>query len=313
MQEIHTMQEKGTESIPEESRKDSTKIYFFVVAIAALLATNVYFYVKYKNTDDKVYELTEEKVSMEAEIDRIEAELDRMTDDNIELSAALKSARDSVRSTITTLRAELAKSNLTREQLGKAQQEINQLKQQVSSYVHEVQQLRNRNAQLISERDELKQEVSSSTDRLAELEAQHTDLVDMVKLASAIKVSSISINGVRQRSNDRENIETRARRVDKFRIDFTIADNPLAEIGDHDIYMRVIDPNGNLRTAKNYGFFEVDGKQMQYTYKTAIAFENDGAAYTINWADTRGFQKGTYTILLYANNAVMGQSSLVLK
>ena len=313
MQELHTMQEKGTEPAPEESRKDSTKIYFFVVAIAALLATNVYFYVKYKNTDDKVYELSEEKVSMEAEIDRIEAELDRLTDDNIELSAALQRAQDSVRSTISTLRAELARSNLTREQLGKAQQEINQLKQQVSGYVHEVQQLRSRNAQLISERDQLKEEVSSSSDRVAELEAQQTDLVDMVKIASAIKVSNMSINGVRQRSNDRENVETRARRVDEFQIDFTIADNPLAEVGDHDIYVRVIDPNGNLRTTDDYGFFEVDGKQMQYTYKTTIAFENDGAAYTINWTDTRGFQRGTYTILLYADNAVMGQSSLVLK
>lgn len=313
MQEIRTMQENGTEPVPEESRKDSTKIYFFVVAIAALLATNVYFYVKYKSTDDKVYELTEEKVSMEAEIDRIEAELDRLIDDNVELSAALKSAQDSVRSTIATLRSELAKSNLTREQLGKAQQEINQLKQQVSSYMHEVELLRDRNARLISERDELKEEVSTSSDRLAELEAQHTDLVGIVKLASAIKVSSISINGIRQRSSDRESMEARARRVDNLRIDFTLVDNPLAEIGDHDVYMRVIDPNGNLRTAEDYGLFEVDGRQMQYTYKTTIGFKNDGAAYTVEWADTRGFQKGTYTILLYADNAVMGQSSVVLK
>src|SRR3546814_18172576 len=73
-------------------------------ALPILLATNVYFYVKYKSTDDKVYELTEEKVSMEAEIDSIEAELDRLIDDNVKLSAALKSAQDSVRSTIATLR-----------------------------------------------------------------------------------------------------------------------------------------------------------------------------------------------------------------
>lgn len=313
MQELHTMQDQEAGAVQEESRKDSTKIYFFVVAILALLATNVYFYVKYKSTDDKVYELTEEKVSMEAEIDRIEAELDRMSNNNVELSAALQLAQDSVRSTISTLRSELAQSSLTREQLGKAQQEINQLKQQVSGYIQEVQLLRNHNAQLINERDQLQEEVESSSDRVAELEAQQTDLVDMVKVASAIKVSNISINGVRQRSSNRESIETRARRVDKFRIDFTIADNPLAEIGNHQIYVRVIDPSGNLRTTDDYGLFEVDGKQMQYTYKTTIDFANDGAAYTIDWADTRGFQKGTYTIVLYADNAVMGRNSLVLR
>ncbi|WP_353128850.1 hypothetical protein [Parapedobacter pyrenivorans] len=311
-EEIHTMQETGTESNPEEIRRDSTKIYFFVVAIAALLATNVYFYIKYKNTGDKVYELTNEKVNMQAEIDRIEAELDRLTGENVELSASLKTAQDSVRSTITALRSELAQNNITKEQLASAKQEINELKQQVASYLTNVENLRNENAQLTSERDDLKEEISTSSERVTELEEQNTDLVGKIRLASALKVSNISINGVRERNGDKQSIETRARRVDKFKIDFTITDNPLAEVGMHDVYLRVIDPNGNLRTTDN-GLFEVEGNQIQYTYKTAIGFQNDGASYAIEWTDTKGFQKGTYTILLYADNSVMGQSSIVLK
>ncbi len=312
MQETHTMQETGTESKPAEIRKDSTKIYFFVVAIVGLLATNVYFYIKYKNTGDKVYELTDEKVNMQAEIDRIEAELDRLTEANVELDASLKASQDSVRSTISTLRFQLAQNNLTREQLAEARQEIGQLKEQVSQYRSEVEHLRGQNEQLLSERDELKQEVSSSSDRVAMLEEENMDLTDKVRLASALKISSLSISGVRERSNERENTDTRARRIDKLRIDFTIADNPLAELGMHDIYMRVIDPNGNLRTV-DYGLFEVDGNPIQYTYKTAIDFANDGATYSIEWKDSKAFQKGTYTILLYIDGAVMGQGSVVLK
>ncbi|MBK1439760.1 hypothetical protein JHJ32_07180 [Parapedobacter sp. ISTM3] len=312
MQEIHTMQETGMESKPGEIRKDSTKIYFFVVAILALLATNVYFYIKYKNTGDRVYELTDERISMQAEIDRIEAELDRLTDENLTLSTSLKAAQDSVRTTIAALRNQLTQNNLTREQLVSAQHEINQLKQQVSKYVTEVENLRVQNEQLRSERDELKQEISSSSDRVAALEEENTDLTNKVRLASTLKVSNISINGVRERSNNKQSVETRARRIDKFQIHFTIADNPLAQVGMHDVYLRVIDPNGNLRTTDN-GLFEVDGNQIQYTYKTAINFVNDGADYVIEWTDTKGFQKGTYTILLYADNTVMGQSSVVLK
>lgn len=313
MQELYTMQETGgVESKPEEMRKDSTKIYFFVVAIVALLATNVYFYIKYKNTGDRVFELTSERVSMQAEVDRIEAALDRLNDERIELSTALKAARDSAHTTITELRAQLAQQHLTREQLTNARQEISQLKQQVSKYLTDVENLRDQNAQLISEREALKQEVSTSSGRVAVLEEENTDLTGKLKLASALKVSNMSISGVRERSNDRESVETRARRVDKLRIDFTIADNQLAEQGLHDIYIRVIDANGNLRTTDN-GLFEVEGNQIQYTYKTAIDFVNDGASYTIEWKDTRDFQKGTYTILLYADSAVMGQSSVVLK
>lgn len=312
MQEIHTMQETGTESKPEEIRKDSTKIYFFVVAILALLATNVYFYVKYKNTGDQVYELTGEKVNMQAEIDRIEAEMDRLTEENMEVNAALKASQDSVRTAIASLRHQLEQNNLSREQLAEARQEISQLKQQVSQYKDEIEHLKNQNDRLRSERDELKQEVSSSSDRVAALEELNTDLADKVKLASALKISNITVNGVRERGGDKERIETRARRADKLEITFTIADNPLAEQGVHDVYLRVIDPSGNLRTS-DYGLFDVNGNQIQYTYKTAIEFVNDGASYTIDWKDTRAFQKGTYTILLYANNAMMGQGSVVLK
>lgn len=312
MQETHTMQETGIESKPEEIRKDSTKIYFFVVAIVALLATNVYFYVKYKNTGDQVYELTGEKVNMQAEIDRIEAEMDRLADENIDINAALKASQDSVRATIASLRQQLEQNQLTQEQLAKARQEINELKQWVSEYKEEVEQLKDQNTSLKSERDELKREVSSSSDRVAELEEINTDLADKVKLASALKISNILINGIKERGDDKESIETRARRADKLKITFAVVDNPLAEKGMHDVYLRVIDPNGNLRTA-DYGLFEVNGNQIQYTYKTAIEFVNDGASYTIDWKDTRAFQKGTYTILLYAGNAMMGQGSVVLK
>lgn len=312
MQEIQTMRETGKSSKPDEVRRDSTKIYFFVVAILALLATNVYFYIKYKNTGDKVYELTGEKVSMQAEIDRIEAELDRLAEDNLELTTSLKAARDSARATILELREQLAKNNLTQQQLTETQQEINQLKQRVSNYTAEIGQLRDQNEKLVGEREALKSEISSSSERLAVLEEENTDLSDKVKLASILKISSIAINGIRERSNNRERVEARARRVDRLKVDFTIADNPLAQTGMHGVYVRVIDPNGNLRTTGN-DLFEVNGNQLQYTEKTSIEFLNDGATYTIHWRDQKGFQRGTYTILLYTDNAVLGQSSVVLK
>src|SRR5690606_31430094 len=200
MQETHTMQETGSESKPEEIRKDSTKVYFFVVAIVAFLATNVYFYVKYKNTGDQVYELTGEKVNMQAEIDRIEAEMDRLTDETIEINAALKASQDSVRSTISSLRHQLEQNDLSQEQLAEARQEINQLKQQVSQHKTEIERLKSQNDRLRSERDELRREVSSSSDRAEALEELNTDLADKVKLASALKISNILVNGVRERS-----------------------------------------------------------------------------------------------------------------
>src|SRR5690606_23260435 len=127
MQETETMREMEVESRPEENKKDATKVYFFLVAIAALLVTNAYFYIKYKNSGDVLYELTTGKVNMEAEIDRVEAELNRLSVENVELTEALKAAQDSVRTGITKLREQIAQRDLTKEQLALAQAELNRL------------------------------------------------------------------------------------------------------------------------------------------------------------------------------------------
>src|SRR5690606_22097105 len=68
---LYAMQEYQ-QTPAEPSRKDNSRIYFFVIAIVALLATNVYFYVKYKTSDERVAVLSDEKSRLEAEIDRQE-------------------------------------------------------------------------------------------------------------------------------------------------------------------------------------------------------------------------------------------------
>lgn len=307
------MQVSSNETPNEHVRRDSTKIYFFIIAIVALLATNVYFYVKYKNSGNQVYELTNEKVNMQAEVDRIEIELERLSADNLTLSGALSTSRDSVRTMISELRKRLDQHNISQNELTEARRQILELRNEVSRYAVEVDVLRKENVTLALAKDSLEKEVASGSVRVEALEEENSNLSSKVKLASAIKVSSLNILGIRERSKGREEPDARAARVDKFRIHFTVADNPIAEKGMREIYIRVIDPNGNLRTPGGNDFFTVDGNTIQYTDKTAIEFSNDGKAYSVDWRDSKPLQKGTYTILLYADNAVMGRSSIILK
>ena len=44
-----------------------------------------------------------------------------------------------------------------------------------------------------------------------------------------------------------------------------------------------------------------------------INFTNNGEEYQLLWSDNHKFKKGAYTVLLYADNAIMGRSSVVLK
>lgn len=307
------MPESGYESRVQTVRRDSTKIYFFVVAIAALVATNIYFYAKYKTSNEQVSEIIYEKIGLQAEVDRIEIELNRLDLTNLELNSTLQSSRDSAQQVITELREKLNIQGITQEELDQARQQIDDLRSEVYRYAGELEVLQSENTRLIAEQDRLHQTIQDVEIRAEALEEENVAMSEQLRVASVLKVSNMNIVGVRERSRGREEPEVRTRRVDRLDINFTIADNPLAELGMVDVYLRIIDPNGNLRTPEGNQFFEAGSNRLQYTYKTTIEFSNDGKLYNLEWRDDRPFQKGTYTVLIYSDEGPMGRSSIVLR
>ncbi len=91
---------------PEQApKKDSNKIYFLIVVIAALLGTNVYMALRDKKANERIVTITDEKSRMEVEIDKIEAELDKANNSNLQLTASMQEEQDLARQKISELRS----------------------------------------------------------------------------------------------------------------------------------------------------------------------------------------------------------------
>jgi len=301
------------ENQEQPTRKDSNKIYFLIAVILALLGTNTYLFFKDKKANDRIVTISDEKTRMQTEIDKIEAELDNASSMNIKLSEEMKTEQETARKQIEKLRTALRQGQLTQGQLAKAQEDIKQLKYFVSKYSSDIEALKKLNANLTTERDELKSTVDSVSFKASDLEKQNEDLSTKVKAAAALKTGNISILALNVKNSGKENTVTRANTTDKLRINFSIVNNPLGAMGLHNIFLRVVDPSGNLIISANGGMFNSDEEELQYTYKTAIEFANDGRTYTIDWANNGNFQKGNYTVILYSDGYSMGKGSLALK
>lgn len=304
------MENTASEQAP---KKDSNKIYFLIVVIVALLGTNAYLFFRDKKANERIVTITDEKSRMEVEIDKIEAELDKATNANIQLTASMQEEQDLARQKISELREQLQKGQLTQSQLAKAREDVKQLKYFVNKYTADIEQLKKENKALSLERDSLKTTVGNVTAKATELEQKNTELSSKVQAASALKVASIGITPLRIRSSGKETDVNRASTAKKLRVSFTTAENPIASKGMHDIYIRIIDPSGNLIVSDNSSLFIADGEELQYTYKTAIEFANDGKVYNIDWTNPYSFSKGNYTVVLYADGYTMGKSSINLK
>ncbi|WP_342646398.1 hypothetical protein [Mucilaginibacter sp. CSA2-8R] len=298
----------------QNSKKNSNVIYFLIVVVVALLGTDVYLYLQKKKDVAKiVYQSEDEKHRLQTELDSLEAQIEQVNTGKAKLSAEMQARTDSLQSKIVVLKRALAKGQLTVSELKKAQEDIKQLRYFVTKYTADIEELRQQNESLTTERDTLKHQVATVSQKATTLEQQNQELSGKVKVASALKMGAAEVVAYKVKGSGKEVDVSRAGPAKKIKVNFTIASNPVAEKTMHDIYMRVIDPAGNLLVMSDSGVFTADGQELQYTYKTSVDYKDDGTTYTIDWTNPNKFVKGTYTVLLYSDGATMGKTEFKLK
>lgn len=294
-------------------KKNSNVIYFLIIVVIALLGTDVYLYLQKNKTDTKVVYINDEKTRLETELDSLEAQIELVNSSKTKLSADLQAKNDSLQNKIRVLRAELAKGKLTAEELAKAREDVKQLRYFVTKYTADIEELKKQNSSLLVERDTLKNNLAVVTEKATTLEKQNQELSTKVQQAAALKLSAAEVVAYKVKDNGKESDVSKAKSAKKIKINFTLVPNSVAAKALHDTYVRVIDPTGNLITAPDSGSFTADDQELQYSYKTAIDFRDDGSAYTIEWFNPVAFQKGTYTVMLYSDGFSMGKTSFTLK
>ncbi len=272
-------------------------------------------YLKKNKSDTKIVYQDDERNRLKIELDSLEAQIEQVSTGKAKMSTELRAKNDSLMAKIKVLRGELAKGKLTTAELSKAQEDVKQLRYFVTKYTADIEELKKQNTTLTVERDTLKTNLATVSQKATTLEKQNQDLDSKVKVASALKMGAASVVAYKIKSSGKEVDVTRASPAKKIKINFTVASNTLADKSLHDIYVRVIDPTGNLITdPKDAGTFSSDGQDLQYTYKTSIDFKDDGTTYTIDWVNPAlPFQKGSYTVLLYSDGSAMGKTSFTLK
>ena len=289
----------------QESKKSNNKIYLLLLVVLALFTTNAILYIRNKKADERVVQLSDDKTRMQTEIDKIEADLDKANSNYAALSDSMKNEQATAREKIGQLREALRKGELTQKQLILAQEDVKQLRYFVTKYVADIEVLRQQN-------DSLKSSVAAANDQVRSLEGQNKDLNKKVSAATALKAFGVSVTAVRIKSSGKESSVSKADPAQKLNISFNLVDNDFAQKALHTIFMRVLDPSGNVVGATGTSTL-ASGETIDFSYKTAIEFANDGRVYTLGWNNPEAFVKGEYTIKMYADGYVLGTGKIVLK
>lgn len=198
--------------------------------------------------------------------------------------------------------ASKADLNIARQKIDELQQLINGLKGEKTSMEEEKKQLNNILAQMSGEITGLQQTMKQLGD-------ENKALTEKVNLASVFVASEVKLTPVTIK-NDKEQETNQAKKVSKLIVSFTVQNN-VNEYANADVYIVVIQPNGKIVKDDAWESFSMDthnGNKIPYTRKMRFEYVKGEAKQLLFSLNTDEYQKGNYTLQVYHNGYMVGQT-----
>ncbi len=194
--------------------------------------------------------------------------------------------------------------------------QLDLLRDITQTYVREIDSLHTENQVLKAENIRMHDEIQRVTEQTASLSQTKEELEEKVGKASTLRAFQISATGIRLagfRGSERET--DRARRVEKIKTCFTVAENPIAPAGSKNIYKRIAGPDDEILRLSDddtYSFvFEED--TLQYSVHQSIDYQNRSVNMCLYWDVASELNPGQYIITLFTDDAIMGETLLNLE
>ena len=316
------------------STKSNNLLSYALIGIILLLGLNGYqLYINSQlkqDTANQKMELIElEKIKTELDQDykaAIEG-LDELRGDNEELNQLI----DSQKLSLQEQKEKINNLIWSKRELGKARKEMKALKDQAEQYIKELTKLRDDNQLLTSSNTQLKKEKEALNQLYAEIAQAREILIvekeeiikekailsDKVDIAEAIKINYMEVQGYQVKDDGKTKKKNKAKNINMLRTCFLTETNVVAQGGEQEFYIRIIDPVGETITDSNDGVGvltnKLDSTQVMYTTSGSIDYQNEDTRGCISLSLSEKLTKGIYDVEIYNNGFMVGKGDFKLK
>lgn len=271
-----------------------------ILGVALIVLVYLYFDKRSKMQEMETV-LTQEKDSLANELRHMVVAYDTLKTNNDTLNAGLEKQKNKI--------IQLLSVNASNVQLiKKYKSEITTMRDIMKSYIVQIDSLNTRNKLLVSENTEIKNQISQVRSTNTELSKVKEELSSKVEVASIIQaknIAAVSLNKKRKET-------TRINLLDKLRICFTLRENPLAQAGQKDVYMRVIRPDSLVVTSSPDNLFEYKGNKIIYSATRQVDYMNQDIEVCIFLDNNGDFVIGNYSVELYLDDNIIGRTNFML-
>ncbi|MEG1572624.1 MAG: hypothetical protein RR190_00730 [Bacteroidales bacterium] len=295
-----------------EKYKKQLKLQYVVMILLAVLA--IFLVVSRRSAVVQKEESYAQGLELKGEYDALMEEYTSIKIENQDFSSQL-SERDSV---IMANANEIKHLIATQADYRKIKKKLDLLRAITQDYVSRIDSLVVVNHQLNQENVQIKEEISTERQKNTALTESKQLLEGKVSEASVFKAYNLSAITIRRRSDNKEVLTDRAKRLDRINISFILSENKIVEAGPKTIYVRIARPDGEiLMVSQNDAHsFEVNGEQLQYSLAKTIDYKNAAQEVKISW-DRQNLKQaameGLYNVNVFVDGKEIGKTSFIVR
>ena len=299
---------------PAEKDKKGGKGLLIVLLILLFIGNLVLGWMYYKETQ-KSHTVYVKLQDTSAEKEYIKKQLDDM----IEGYNALKIDNDTLTQQIEAQKQKILEMKKELEhtkrvsyyQIAQYKKELETLRKIMKSYIVQIDSLNTLNQNLIAENKEVKTYYKKEKTKNETLAKQNEDLSKKVDVAREIRVFNLNVVGLNKKGKP----NSKAKKIKKIKVCFTLGENKVVEPGVKTVYLRIARPDGSIISYSEYNLFDYQGKKIVYTDKRDVEYDNKDTDVCVYWTNKSGevLVPGTYYADIFVEGKNIGTTTFKLK
>lgn len=292
----------------KEINKMSMLILAVVILILVIAGAAYYIFHQQQQMDEMTQSFDLEKEMMADDLNELSIQYEgyKFSVSNDSLVALLTTEQAKVQRLMEELRT--VKSTNAKE-IARLKKELATLRKIMRNYVIQIDSLNRANEQLKVEKNEAVKKYRQASTTAASLKREKEKLTERVTLASKLDATGISVTPV----NSRGKLAKRIKKMEQFVINFKIAKNVTAPVGEKVIYVRIMKPDDDILVKSRGDVFTFEGKDINYSIKKMIEYEGEEVPVTMYWNIEEFLSPGTYRVDIFADGNLIGQRSFTLE
>ncbi len=301
---------------PMETEKKETKeinklsmlIMAVVVLVLIIAGAAYYIYQQKQQLDDLVEAYDLDKQTLEDEFNELSMQYEgyQFKVGNDSLMSLLSTEQAKVQRLMEELRTVKATN---KKEIARLKKELETLRKIMRGYVVQIDSLNRANEQLQVEKKEAVQKYQRATSQAATLKKEKEKLSERVTLASRLDATGITVTPV----NSRGKLAKKIKRMERFVVDFRVAKNITAPVGEKMVYVRIMKPDDDVLVKSRADVFTFEGKDINYSMKKLIEYDGEENHVTMYWNIEEFLSPGTYRVDIFIDGNLIGKKSFTLE